>query len=101
MEKPFYSNKKVVLWKKPLEKTPNIGKMREFWKSAILQRLTPMQSLESLQNGQFGSKIKMPKTCEKPFHNNIRVGLCKKPLEKKPNIGEIRQSLKSAILQRL
>ena len=33
----------------------------------------------------------MPKAYEKPFHNNLRVGLCKKPLEKTPNIGEIRQ----------
>ena len=30
-----------------------------------------------------GQKLKMPKTCEKLFHNNIRVVLCKKPLEKK------------------
>ena len=29
-----------------------------------------------------GQKLKMPKTCEKPFSENIRVVLCKKPLEK-------------------
>jgi len=30
-----------------------------------------------------GQKLKMPKTCEKPFHKIIRVVLWKKPLEKK------------------
>ena len=29
-----------------------------------------------------GQKIKMPKTCQKPFYENIRVVLCKKPLKK-------------------
>ena len=48
-----------------------------------------------------GQKLKMPKTCEKPFYNNIKVVLCKKPLEKTPNIQEMRQVWKSAILQRL
>ena len=45
MEKRFYSNIRVVLLKKPLEKTPDIGEMGQFWKSAMLQRVTPMQSL--------------------------------------------------------
>ena len=40
-------------------------------------------------------KLKMPKTCEKPFYNKITVALCKKPLEKTPNIGEMRRFLKS------
>ena len=35
----FYKTFTIVLWKKPLEKTANIGEMRPFWKSAILQRL--------------------------------------------------------------
>ena len=46
-------------------------------------------------------KLKMPKTCEKAFYSNIRVVVCKKALEKTPNIGEVRQFRKSAILQRL
>ena len=33
-----------------------------------------------------GQKLKMPKTCEKRFYKNIRVVLCKKPLQKTPNI---------------
>ena len=38
-EKRFYKDARVVLCKKPLEKTPNIREMRPFWKSAILQSL--------------------------------------------------------------
>ena len=38
-----------------------------------------------------GQKLKMPKTCEKPFYKNIKVVVCKKPLEKTPNIQEMRQ----------
>ena len=38
-EKIFYKHVRVVLWRKPLHKTPNIWEMRPFWKSAILQRL--------------------------------------------------------------
>ena len=37
----------------------------------------------------FGQNLKIPKTCVKLIHNNIRVGLCKKPPEKTPNIGEL------------
>ena len=48
-----------------------------------------------------GQKLKMPKTRKKPFYKNIRVILCKKALEKKPNIREMRPFWKSAILQRL
>ena len=65
--KPFYQTIRAVLWKKPLEKTSNIRRMRRFWKSAILQRLW------HLQNGQFGSKIKNAKNMQKT--KNIRVVL--------------------------
>ena len=58
-EKRFYKHVRVVLCEKPLEKTPNIGEIRPFWKSAILQRL------QTLQNGQFGSKIQMAKNVRK------------------------------------
>ena len=58
-EKRFFNHIRVVLCKKPLQKTPNIRGMRRFWKSAIVQRLQP------LQNGQFGSKIKIHKNMRK------------------------------------
>ena len=41
-----------------------------------MQRLCDMVSL--------GQKLKIPKTCEKPFYKNTRVVLCKKRLEKNP-----------------
>ena len=36
-----------------------------------------------------GQKLKMSKTCEKPFYKNVRFVLCKTPLEKTPNIREM------------
>ena len=41
-----------------------------------------------------GQKLTMPKTCVKPFYKNIESVMCKKPLEKTPNIREIRRFLK-------
>ena len=58
-EKRFYKHVRVVLCKKPLEKTPYIREKRPFWKSAILQ------GLWTLQNGQFGSKSQMAKNVRK------------------------------------
>mgnify|MGYP000471226183 CR=1 FL=1 len=40
----------------------------------------------------------MRKTCEKPFYKSIKVVLCKKPLDKTPNIREMRQVFKIADL---
>ena len=48
-----------------------------------------------------GQKLKWPKTCAKRFYKHVRVVLCKKPLQKTPNIGEVRPFWKSAILQKL
>ena len=49
-----------------------------------------------------GQKIKMPKSWEKPLDKNIRVVLRKKPQKKKtPNIREVREFWKSAILESL
>ena len=33
-----------------------------------------------------GQKLKMPKKCEKRLNEHIRVVVCKKPLQKTPNI---------------
>ena len=37
-----------------------------------------------------GRRLKNPKTCEKPYYNNITVVLCKKMLQKTQNIGEMK-----------
>ena len=38
-----------------------------------------------------GQNFKLPRTCQNRFCNSIRVILCKKPLEKTPNIPEMRR----------
>ena len=58
-QNPFYKSFRVILCKKTAHKTPNIREMRGFWKSAIMQRLKPMQ------NRDFKSKIKIPKNMSK------------------------------------
>ena len=37
-----------------------------------------------------GQKLKFEKTCQNPFYNSFRAVLCKKLLEKTPNIREMR-----------
>ena len=54
-QKRLFNHIRVVLCKKPLEKTPNIREMRPFRKTPIMQRLYP------LQNSHFASKIKIKK----------------------------------------
>ena len=95
-EKPFFKNITVVLCKKPLEKTPNIPEMRRFWKMGYLPK-----AIAFAKWSVWVKNLKMPTPCEKLFYTNIRVLLCKKPLEKKTNIREMTRFLKSAILQRL
>ena len=52
-----------------------------------------MQRLQSLQNGQFGSKIKNAKNFKKNHSTRILKLLCeKKLLEKTPNFQEMRQA---------
>ena len=94
-EKMFYKHVRVVLWKKPLHKTPNIWEMRPFWKSPSWKGyiLWKMVSL--------GEKLKWPKTCEKRFCKHVAVVLCKKLLKKTPYIRERRPFWKSGILKRL
>ena len=88
--------------KKPLQKAPNIQEMGRFWKSVILQRLySPCKRYSLCKMVSLGKKLKMPKTCEKRFYENIRVVLCKEPLQKTSNIWEMTRFWKSTILQRL
>ena len=94
-EKRFYKHVRVVLCKKPLKKNQILEKWDHFatrpsWKG---YRLCKMVSLVQ--------KFKWLKTCEKRFYKHVRIVLCKKFLEKKPNIREMRPFWKWAILQRL
>ena len=98
-ENSFYNIITVVLCKKPLEKKPNIGEMRRFWNPPSCKGYSSCKGHSLCKMFSLGQKLKMPKTCEKPFYNNIKVVLCKKPLEKTQNIGEIRRFWNPAILQ--
>ena len=77
-QNPFYKSFRVVLCKKPIEKTPNIPEMRAF------------MGYSPLKIFSLGQKLKFRKTCQNPFYNSFTVVLCKKPLEKKQNIPEMR-----------
>ena len=96
-QNPFYKSFTVVLCKKPLEKRPNIREMRPCWKSAVMQRLYPMQ------NPHLRSKIKIQRNMSKSILQikSFTVVLCIKQLEKRPNIREMRPFWKLAIMQRL
>ena len=73
-----YSRNKAML------KTGHLAKAIAFAKYSIL-----------------GQKLKIPKTCQNRFCIHIRIILCMKPLEKTPNVPEMRRFTNSAILQRL
>ena len=100
-EKLFHKNITSVLCKKPLEKTTNIQEMRNFENRPYCKGYSPCKGYSVCKMVGLGQKFKMPKKCEKLFHKNITSVLCKKPPEKTPNIREMRQFSKSAILQRL
>ena len=101
-EKPFYKNIRVVLCKKALEKNTKYLRNETILKIGHLAKaIAHAKAIAFCKMVSLGQKLKMPRTCEKPFYKNIRVVLCKKPLEKTPNIREMRRFSISAILQRL
>ena len=61
-DKRLYKHIRLFLCKKRLQKAANIWEMRPFWK---LAKMATMQRLYPLQSGQFGSKIKIPKSMRK------------------------------------
>ena len=82
-------NIKVVVCQKLLENTPNIREM--FENRLSCKGYSPCKAYSLCKMVSLGQKLKMPKTCEKPFYKNITVVLCKKPLAKTPNIPEMTQ----------
>ena len=90
-EKRFYNHIRVVVckngWKKNLifEKWDHLENSQN-WPQGKGYRLCKIASL--------GQKLKMSKTCEKRLYNHIRVVVCKKRLEKTPNIRKMRSSWK-------
>ena len=87
-EKLFYKSIRVVSRKKTFLKTPNIREFRPFGKSAILQRLQPIQGYRLCKMVSLGQKLKMPKTCKKRFYKRVRDVLWKKNRSKRDQIFE-------------
>ena len=101
-EKPFYKIIRVVLCKKPLKKkinkysrNENIFKINHFPKAIAYAKAAPCKMVS------LGQKLKMPKTCEKPFSKIIRFFFLQKTEEKKLNIGEMKKILKLTMFERL
>ena len=74
------------------------GKSNKYWRNERILKIDHLakaiahaKSISFAKWSVWVKKLKMPKTCEKPFYNIIRVVLCKKPLEKATNVGEMRE----------
>ena len=89
-EKRLYNHIIVVLCKKLIEKTANIGEIRGFGKLAKMATRQRQIKTCLCKMVTLGQKKKLLKTCEKRLYNHIIVVLCKKRIEKTANIGEIR-----------
>ena len=87
-EKRFYKHITDVLYKKRLQKTPNIWEMTRFWK---LEKWPLCKGYSLWKMVILGQEIKVPKTCEKRFYKHITEVLCKKTAPKTFHIREIRR----------
>ena len=85
-QNPFYKSFTVVLCKKPLQKTPKYSRNESILKMGhhACKGYSPCKILTLAQ------KLKFQKTCQNPFDKSFTVVLCKKPLQKTPNIREMR-----------
>ena len=90
-EKRFYHHIRVVVCKKRSKKHLIFEKSEHFENSQNWPRDKAYRLCEIATLGQ---NLKMSKTCEKQFYNLIRVVVCKKLLEKTPNIRKTRVFLK-------
>ena len=86
--KRLYKHITVVLWKKRMEETANIRKMRPFWK---LEKWPLLKGYSLCKVVSFPQKIKLPKTCGKRLYKHITVVLCKKRMEETANIWKMRR----------
>ena len=87
--------------KNPSKKQEVSEKWDNFENRPSCKGYSPWKGYSLCKMVSLGQKLKMRKTCEKTFYKNTRVVRCKKRLEKTPNIPEMRQFWKLAILQRL
>ena len=73
-------------------------KSKKYWRNErilkighLAKAIAHAKSIAFSKMVSLGQKLKIPKTCENPFYQIIRVVLCKKPLEKMGNIREMRE----------
>ena len=83
-EKRFFNQMRVVVCKKN-----RLRKHQIFQKWDDFENRPSSKGYSHCKIVRLGQKVKFTKTCEKRFFNHIRVVLCKKPLEKTPNIREM------------
>ena len=86
-EKRLYDHTRVIVFKKPLQKTRNIRKMIAFWKWQKLAKFHGLYSLCKMVS--LGQKVEMLKRREKRFYDHIRLVVCKKPIQKMLHIRKI------------
>ena len=94
-QKRFFNHFRLLLYKKSLRKHQIFQKWDDFEKRPSCKGYSLCKIVT------LGQRLKLKKTWEKRFVNHIRVVLCKKPLEKTPNIREMRRFWKTGIMQRL
>ena len=85
-QNPFYTLFQVVLGKKTLQKNTKYSRNKSILKIGhhAWKGYSPCKILTLAQ------KFKFQKTYQNPFYKSLRVVLCKKPLQKTPNIREMR-----------
>ena len=83
---PFYKSFTVVLCKKTAPKNTKYSRNESILKIGhhACKGYSPCKILTLAQ------KLKFKKTCQNPFYKSFTVVLCKKPLQKIPNIREMR-----------
>ena len=67
----------------------------------ILKISHPAKAIANAKSYLWLKKWKFQKTCQTPFSKYFKVALSKKPLQKTPNIRQMKTFWKSAIMQRL
>ena len=70
-KKTFYKSIRVVLRKK------TAGIKTKCWRNETTLKISPCKGYSLCEMLSLGQKLKMPKTCQKPFYKNIRVVLRK------------------------
>ena len=92
-QNPFYKSFTVVLWKKNRSKKHQVFEKREHFENRpSCKAYSPWKILTLAQ------KLKFQQTCQNPYNKSFTVFPCKKPLEKTPNIREMRAFWKLAIM---